>query len=305
MVVAKEVGCGLRFGWVLLISGALQAATFCVTVAGLGGEPDYEQRFTAQAQEIEKLLKPAGAEVEVHTLFGPAATKAGLRGALEAVAKKAKAEDALMLVLIGHGSFDGMEYKFNIPGPDVSATELAAMLDRVPVGRQLVVNATSASGASFQALQKPNRTVVTATKSGTEKNATVFPRYWVEALRDTAADTDKNEVITALEAFRYAEQKTKQFYESNKRLATEHPMLDGGDQQGPVQAGRFAVLRIGSAQLAADDPAKRALLARREQLEVQIDTLKLQKAAMPVAEYKQQLQTLLLELARTQAELDR
>ena len=139
------------------------------------------------------------------------------------------------------------------------------MLDRVPAGRQLVVNATSASGASVHALQKPNRTVITATKSGTEKNATVFARYWIEALRDAAADTDKNEVITALEAFKYAELKTKQFYETNKRLATEHPMLDGGDQQGPINAGRFALLRVGSAQIAAKDPAKRALLDKREQ----------------------------------------
>ena len=49
--------------------------------------------------------------------------------------------------------------------------------------------------------------VITATKTGTEKNATVFARYWVEALRDPAADTDKNETISALEAFRYAERK--------------------------------------------------------------------------------------------------
>ena len=41
-----------------------------------------------------------------------------------------------------------------------------------------------------------------------EKNATVFGRYWVEALRDPAADVDKNETISALEAFQYAEKKT-------------------------------------------------------------------------------------------------
>ncbi len=104
----------------------------------------------------------------------------------------------------------------------MTAIELASMLDRVKAGKQLVVNATSASGGSLHALLRQNRTVITATKSGTEKNATVFPRYWIEALRDAAADTDKNEVITALEAFKFAELKTKQFYETNKRLATEH-----------------------------------------------------------------------------------
>jgi hypothetical protein len=76
-------------------------------------------------------------------------------------------------------------------------------------------------------------------------------------------------------------------------------MMEGAEAQ------RFALLRLGSVQMAANDPAKRALLDKREQLEVQIDQLKVQKAAMPTEEYRQQLQKLLLELARTQAELDK
>jgi len=285
------------------ISSRLGATTWCVTVAGLGGEQDYEQRFTAQAGEAQKLLRAAGPDIEVTTLTGADATKSALQTTLQSIAGKARPNDEFILFLIGHGTFDGTDYKFNMPGPDVSGTELAAMLDRIPA-KQLVVNGTSASGASVHALQRPNRTVVTGTKSGTEKNATVFPRYWIEALRDPAADTDHNEVVSALEAFKYAEAKTKDFYERNKRLATEHPTLDGGEPQGPVTAGRFAVLRIGSMQKASQDPAKRALLDKREELEVAIDQLKLQKAAMPTEDYRRQLQALLLQLAKTQAELD-
>lgn len=300
MAVAPEVGCGLKSLLTLAILSALglPAATHCLVIAGLGGEPDYEQRFAAQAKEMEKLLKSAGPDVQVQALYGPAATKDAIRGALEAAGKQLKAEDAFVLTLIGHGSFDGQDYKFNIPGPDISSTELAMLLDRIPA-RQLVMNGTSASGGSVHALQRPNRTVITATKSGTEKNATVFPRYWLEALRDPAADADKNEVISGLEAFKFAELRTKQFYETNKRIATEHPQIDGGEAQ------RFALLRLGATQMAANDPAKRALLNKREDLELKIDQLKFQKAAMPTEEYRRQLQTLLLELARTQAELDK
>jgi hypothetical protein len=289
----------------LLVTAVANAATYSVTISGLGGEADYDQRFASQASEIDKLLKGAGSDVHVSTLSGAEATKARIRETLEAVAKQAKAEDALVVTVIGHGAFDGVEYKFNIPGPDVTAVDLATLLDRIPAGRQLVVNATSCSGASVHALQRQNRVVITATKSGTERNAPVFARYWVDALRDTAADADKNEVISALEAFRYAESKTKQFYETNKRLATEHPMIDGGAEQGTAAAGRFALLRLGSVQMAANDPAKRALLEKREQLETRIDQLKFQKAAMPTDEYKKQLTALLLELARTQEELDK
>jgi hypothetical protein len=306
MASAAKVGCRLKLTALFLL-GALcaHATTYCVTIAGLGGEPDYEQRFATWAKEIDQTLKGAGAEVKSETLSGPDATRARFHAAIESIAKQAKAQDSLVIMMIGHGSFDGSEYKINLPGPDVSATELASMLDRVPAGRQLVVNMTSASGGSVHALQKPNRTVITATRSGSEKNATVFARYWVEALRDAAADTDKNEVITALEAFKYAELKTKQFYDTQKRLSTEHASLDGGEQQGPLSAARFSLLRLGSIQMAAKDPAKQELLQKREQLEAQIDQLKFQKAATPIDEYKKQLSALLLELARTQAELDK
>lgn len=289
----------------LLAAASLEAKTYVVTVAGLGGEPDYEQRFASWAKEIDKMLKAAGPDVSIETLIAPESTKARFQTTLQGIAKEAKTDDALVVLLIGHGAFDGIEYKFNLPGPDVASVELAAYLDRVPVGKQLVVNMTSASGGSVAALQRPGRSVITATRTGTEKNATIFARYFIEALRDAGSDVDKNETITALEAFKYAEQKTKGFYETQKRIATEHSSLDGGDANGPARAQQFALLRLGSAQMAAKDPAKRALLTRREQIEQQIDSLKFQKAAMATDEYRKQLSTLLLQLARVQEELDK
>jgi hypothetical protein len=300
----------------LLVAALLPGATFYVTVAGLGGEPEYEQRFASQAQEIDKLIRAGNPDAKVQTLYGPQATKAQVQNLLAGIAKDAKPADALVLMLIGHGSFDGVDYKINLPGPDLSAVELATLLDRIPASRQLVVNMTSASGGSRAALEKPNRAIITATKSGSERNATIFARYWVEALRDPAADTDKNETVSALEAFVYAEQKTSQFYETQKRLATEHPTLeDTGQSEGTrkpsaengqgLVASKIPLLHIGATQAAANTPEKKALLARREELEQQIDTLKYQKAATPPEEYKKQLEALLLELAKTQAELDK
>jgi hypothetical protein len=299
----------------LVLVSALNAATFYVTIAGLGGEPDYEQRFTSLAQEIDKLVQ-SNSDSKVTTLYGPKATKAQIQAALGQIAKEAKPADALVVMMIGHGGYDGFEYKINLPGPDLSGVELASLLDRIPATRQLVVNMTSASGGSRAALEKQGRVVITATKSGTEKNATVFARYWVEALRDPAADTDKNETVTALEAFNYANEKTAQFYESQKRLATEHPTLedtgqgDGARKPSPengqgLLASRFTLLRLGSTQLAATTPEKKALLEKREELEQAIDKLKYDKAALPPDEYKKQLADLLLQLAKTQAELDR
>ncbi|AXC10277.1 hypothetical protein ACPOL_0922 [Acidisarcina polymorpha] len=290
-----------------------RAATYYVIVAGLGGEPDYEQRFTAAAQELDKTFRTGGNAAQVDTLSGSRATALQLKQTLATVANQANPEDDFVLVLIGHGSFDGTQYKFNLVGPDMTGADLAAMCDRIAARRQLVVDTTSASGGAVQALERPGRAVIAATKSGTEKNATVFARYWAEALQDPSADTDKSGSISAMEAFTYATKKTAAFYDSQKRLATEHAVFDDVGKGEPVrEAGNgqgllmtsFTLLQLDPAQASTNDPAKRALLTKKESLEQQIDELKYQKAAMDPADYKKQLTDALLQLAKVQGELD-
>jgi hypothetical protein len=299
----------------MLATAYARAATFYVTVAGLGGEPDYEQRFTAIANDLDKAFKTTNG-AHVYTLIGKDATKARLTQVMTEVAHDAKADDDLIVTLIGHGSFDGDEYKFNLPGPDISATELAAMCDRIAAKRQLIVNTTSASGGSITALERPGRAVIAATKTGTEKNATVFARYWAEALQDPSTDTDKSGSVSALETFRYADRKTADFYVSQKRLATEHAVFQDTGHGDAVRLttmeGRdgallssIAVIRIGAAQAAMNDPSKRDLILQKEDVEQKIDALKYQKAAMEPNEYKQQLTVLLVQLAKLQVEIDK
>jgi Peptidase C13 family len=299
----------------LLAASALaaHAGTFYLTLSGLGGEPDYEQRFKMWADDIDSSLRKAGGDAHVTTLRN--ATRDQVRKTFADLAGQAKPNDALVLMLIGHGSFDGVDYKFNLQGPDMTAAELAGLLDKVPAQRQLVVNMTSCSGGSIEQLRRPNRIVIAATKTGTEKNATNFARYWAEALREPAADTDKNEAISALEAFRYASLKTKEFFDTQKRLETEHAVIEDtgkgtGERTATPENGEgklasaFPVVRLGANAAAARDPNKRPLLDRKEQIEQAIEKLKFDKAAIPAAQYKQQLTQLLLELAKVQEALD-
>jgi hypothetical protein len=315
MAAAPEVGRGMKTLALLLASAcALPAATFYLTIAGLGGEPDYTQRFKMWADDIDGSLKKAGGESTVTTLNAPQLEQ--IRTRFADLAKQAKPGDALVVILIGHGTYDGREYKFNIPGADLTAKELATLLDRVPAQRQLVVNTTSSSGGSIEDLRRVNRIVIAATKTGSEKNATNFARYFVEALRDPAADTDKNESISALEAFRFAQTKTTEFFDTQKRLATEHSVIEdtgkgSGERTATAENGEgklaaaFTVVRLGANAAAARDPNKRPLLDKKEQLEQAIEKLKFEKAAMPAQEYKRQLTQLLLDLARTQEALDK
>jgi hypothetical protein len=136
----------------------------------------------------------------------------------------------------------------------------------------------------------------------------------VQALQDPTADTDKSDSISAMEAFTYAAKKTAAFYDSQKRLATEHAVFsDAGKGEAVRQPGNgqgvlmssFTLLRLGSSLQAANDPAKRALLDRKDDLEKRIDTLKYQKAAMDPQDYKKQLTDALVELAKVQQELDK
>ncbi len=301
---------------VLFAALPARADIYFLTVAGLGGEPDYEQRFQGLAADLDRVLKSGGTETHVLTVSGKDATRAHVVESMQSIAGQARPEDDFVLILIGHGSFDGRQYKLNLVGPDVSGAALAQLCDRIASNRQLIVNTTSASGASVGALQQRGRAVIAATKSGTEKNATVFARYWVEGLQDPTADLDKNGSISALEAFEYAAAKTAAFYESQKRLATEHAVFADTGKGAAVRtasatgaAGRLlssvVLVRLGEARQAAADPAKRGLLGRKDELEQQIDTLKYQRAAMSPQDYKRQLTDALVALAKVQEELEK
>lgn len=302
--------------FLLLGMAPLQAANYYLIVAGLGGTPEYQTQFDKWASDLEHNLQANGPDAHIQKMTGAAVTRDNLRRTFTELASNVHPDDAFALMLIGHGTFDGAEYKFNIPGPDVTAGELAEWLNRLPATRQLVVNMTSCSGASLAVLAHKDRVVITATKSGTERNAPVFARYWIDALQDPAADADHNGSVSALEAFEYARRKTAAYFEAEKLLATEHPMIsDNGSSTGlrdPKAAGTntfmaaaFPVLRAPSENAAALNPEKQQLVSKKQELEAKIDKLKYRKASMEPDEYKQQLTALLLELARTQADIDR
>src|SRR5690349_23373413 len=133
MAAAPPLGCHMThiklLGLLALAAVSLRAESYFLTVAGLGGEDQYDQRFTGWASDLNKLLK-AEPGAKVDTLSGKDATKANIEAKLRALANT-KPDDSFVLVLIGHGTYDDLDYKFNIPGPDISATELAGLLDKI------------------------------------------------------------------------------------------------------------------------------------------------------------------------------
>ena len=204
-------------------------------------------------------------------------------------------DDEVIVVLIGHGSFDGRSAAFNLPGPDLTAEDYARLLQKIRSQHVAFVDTSSSSGAFLTPLAGPGRVIVTATKTGGERNETRFPEFFAEAFTSDAADKDHDGRVTLLEAFDYARGKVTEAYQKGGLVQTEHPALEDGAD------GAFAAtMTLGaSSALAATagDPALKTLLDERHQLELRVAALRQRKGSMPQAEYDAELERLLLDLA--------
>ena len=290
----------LLFAAGLLHGAAALATTRVLIVAGLGGEAQYEERFTQWSQKTATASVTAAGDTQaVVSLSGSTATREVIEQRFTALTKALVDGDEFVLVLIGHGSFDGNEYRLNIPGPDITGTEIAALLDRIPANvPQLIVNTTSTSGAVADKWAKPNRVIITATRSGGERNATRFGGFWAEALTTDAADRDKDGTVTAQEAYDYAVRRVGDVFKSDAALQSEHAKLTGAN------AGRFVVARLGAAALFASDAELIALRKQQSGIEQRLAQLKPLKATLSKDEYYDRIEPVLLDMARLGERID-
>ena len=277
--------------------GPAAAGVRALVASGLGGSAEYAEAFRRDAAAIGEALRSLDADPDAVAVL-EAPTREALLAALEARGAAA-AGDALVLVLIGHGTVDADGYRFNVPGPDVGAADLVGALATSAAETELVVVATSASGALLDVLDQPGRALVTATKSGGELNAVRFAGHFADALGGDGADVDRNEILTLGEAFRHADAATRRWYEEQNLLASEHARLAG---EG---AGSLALARLGALAAAGDDPAVARLLDERAGLEAEFAALRADKAELPAAEYWAALEALLVRIARLQVSIDR
>ena len=310
-ITRSVAALALTFGLLPSIASA-QGARYAMLVQGASGEDQYavqhrswvdalakvfRDRFKYDASHLIVLTEKPGAGEE-------RADAATVRAALARLSKSMTASDQLVIVLIGHGSGQGSDLKFNLMGPDLSVTEWATALTSVP-GRIAVVNTASASFPFIGALAGPGRVIITATNTTSQRYHTVFPEGFVEALSSDAADVDKNSRISLLEAFTYATRLVAQHYERAGTMATETGAMDddgdGKPRTGPATGpdGNVAALTyLDSAVVATStDPEMQKLLVRQQALTEQVDDLRRRQGSMPAAQYESELEKLLTELA--------
>jgi hypothetical protein len=205
--------------------------------------------------------------------------------------------EQLVLVLIGHGSGEGPDTKISLPGPDLSAKDFSRILGRMGTRRVAFLNLTSASGDMMSVLAAPGRVVITATKSAFERNESHFGEYFVEAFAKDGADTDKDNRVSMLEAFRYAEAETKRLYDNDSRLLTEHAQIADESEV----ARQFFL--TGARARAGGNARLNALYAETFALDEQVQALRKKKASMAVDAYEAELERLLVPLALKSREI--
>lgn len=288
---------GLFCGVVFTANAAQAQQTVGVVVSGIGGTEAYAEQFVQYGDAVATALRTVSENTDdIIYLSGADVSKESVLNTIKQLGQRSA--DSFHLVFIGHGTTDSETWRFNIPGPDITTEDLLEALLDVKSAQQLVMIATSASGAVLDVLSQPGRIVVTATKSGGEINLVRFPQFLAEAMESTKADTDRNEILTLDETFRYANEKTQQYYRDQNLLASEHARLSGDNPE------RMALARLGSLKLAGDDPAVAELLDDRLRLEDEFIALKAKKPEMSTALYYEELETLLVSIARLQRRID-
>lgn len=319
----------------LLALGAVpslaQAALYITIVQGLGGQSEYDSDFTDSRQKIESAAHSITDNDKVASFSGDKATRAAVLKHLADITKKMAANDRAAIFLIGHGTFDGDTYKFNIPGPDLTGQDLKAVLEKLPGQNNVLVNTGSASGAMTEAItgaaaarraaRNPAGTaanttadaapqkiaggkylLITATRNGNERNATHFGHYFAEALASRDADINKNNSISLQEAFDFAEKRVNAWFQDEGKLSTEHAQLSG---EGAAQIN-LARLNAAEqkAELANADAKLADLLKRRQQLDADLEELQLRRSQMNNADYLAKFQQLVLQSAELNEQID-
>lgn len=285
-----------------------------LVVVGAAGEEQYAPQFREWAGRWRTAAEKGKANFEVIGLEPEAATKD--RDLLQTALKRFEGETKteLWIILIGHGTWDGKVAKFNLRGPDIAATELGDWLS--PLTRPIaVINCASASSPFMTSLAGPNRVLITSTRAGAEHNFSRFGDYLSKSITDPAADLDKDEQTSLLEAFLAATAGVREFYTSEIRLATEHALLDdNGDGKG-TPAEWFSGLRatkspkegaldgLFASQWRLVPSAREEKLTpearqRRDAIEKELAKLRIAKSKLTEDDYIKQIEPLLLELAK-------
>jgi hypothetical protein len=291
---------------------------YALIVSGATGGPPYVEQYARWTADLSRVLlermklAPANLvvlqESQQQTV---SATAVNVRRAIAAFRARLKPDDLLLVVLIGHGTFDGADAKFNLVGPDLESADWAALLGGLP-GRLVMVNTASAGFPFLERLAGPRRVVISATDAAAQRYDTVFAEFFIRAFQTDAADIDKNRRVSIWEAFAATTAAVRRYYQQQGQLATERALLDdNGDGVGHESVGSSDDGSAASG-IYLDQPAPGApptdevlvqLLQQRAALEAEVEELKIRRQFLAPAEYQKEFERIMVALARVQRDI--
>ena len=304
-----------------------QGRTHAVIITGLGGTDAFRESFHAEASTLyDALVNRHGLSPEDVTYLGEKvevdpdritlrSTRANVLQTFAEIAARAAPMDRLLVVMIGHGTAGGGEVQFNLPGPDLTPSDLLEGLGAFPTQTLALVHTGSASGGFVQPLSGPNRILLAATRTERQLNATEFGEFFAEAVAGDGADLDKDGRVSLLEAFLFTRREVERRYEDENELLTETAVLDdNGDgvlshdaglagPDGPL-AATFQLGGIsGTSGQLPDDPELARLYQERADIQRRIDEVRGLRDSMEEDAYLDALEPLLVELALKNREI--
>jgi hypothetical protein len=264
-----------------LVSARASAENYALIVSGAPGGAAYAEKYNGWRTTLTTTLSSTFGYPADHVVSLGEATKMQILQAFAMLRSRLTKDDVLFVMMIGHGA----DEKFNLVGPDMTAADWAAQLKPVPA-RIVFVDMASSSFPFLRQLAAPGRIVITAAESTAQQFETVFPEFFVKALSESAADTDKDGRVSILEAFTYASAKVRTWFDQHNQLPTEHAMLEGEAEARAT----FLQPRVA----ASSDPKAK----RQAELETAIADLRAKRSSMAPSAYDVELERLLTELAR-------
>jgi len=289
----------------LLFPILAHAESSALIISGAPGDEEHTKKYTAWTESTRLVLvgEMGFLPNRVIVLSNEKATQAEIKDAFAKLKDQLKPGDSFFLFLIGHGSYDGLEYKFNNVGPDLTGSDFGKLLATLSASRIVVVNSTSNSGGAIESLAGKNRMIVSATKTGFEGNDTVFYEYFLAGLQKSAADENKDQKISVWEAFKFAVDGVDRFYKDAGRIATEHPQIsDNGSPMTGVVPNAPVMANLTSFNVdrpvTVADAKLQALLDEQKQIQQKIESLQINKASMSPADFDKQIEDLILQLAQ-------
>jgi hypothetical protein len=212
---------------------------FAIVISGASYNRQHYNWFLSSTAMAYKLLRNSGyMDENVYYLFEDknepdvdySSTMNNFKKSVREIKSRSGAADNLLVILIGHGGFDGADSYYCLSDSNLYDAEMADMFKGIKKDKLIFVFSPCNSGGFIDNLSGENTVIITSTRKD-EANKAAFIEPFLTAF-DGLGDSDSDGKVSFMEAFNYASASVKQqFIDNSWGILTEHAQLDdNGDK---------------------------------------------------------------------------